>query len=139
VGSKGKFSYCLAQKEIEKPAYYFPVYCEPTTRKLLEKIRSNSVPLSEYANVVWGVKIYQKGKGKPKQKGQESQTKMFHSSEKTKPTHKSLLGGKEINRYLIKQNGYQLAFILGILNSKFMSFYHLNTSAMLLKTHFQRY
>jgi hypothetical protein len=193
---KEKFSYCLAQKEIEKPAYYFPVYCEPTTRKLLEKIRSNSVPLSEYANVVWGVKIYQKGKGKPKQKGQESQTKMFHSSEKTKPTHKSLLGGKEINRYLIdwkglyvdygewlaeprtpdwftglkilvrevtnkgsiqaamtesefvfsnsvdgikiKQNGYQLAFILGILNSKFMSFYHLNTSANAFKDTFPK-
>jgi adenine-specific DNA-methyltransferase len=36
------------------------------------------------------------------------------------------------------QKGYQLAFILGILNSKLMSFYHLNTSANAFKGTFPK-
>ncbi|RKZ46992.1 MAG: restriction endonuclease subunit M [Candidatus Parabeggiatoa sp. nov. 3] len=198
---KEKISYFLDQKEIEKqPAYRFSVYCEPKITKLLDKIDSLSMPLSEYASVVWGVKIYQKGKGKPKQKGEESQRKIFHSSTKTKQTHKPLIGGREINRYVIdwkgmyvdygewlaeprtpdwftgwrilvrevtdkgiiqasmmesdfvfsnsvdgirlkkkeSEKGYELAFILGIINSKFISFYHLNTSANAFKGTFPK-
>ena len=198
---KEKFSYFLAQKEIEKqPAYRFSVYCEPKTTKLLDKIGKRCMPLSEYASVVWGVKIYQKGKGKPKQKGEESQRKIFHSSTKTKQTHKPLIGGREINRYVIDwkgmyvdygewlaeprtsewftgsrilvrevtnkgiiqatmtesdfvfsnsvdgiklkkkeyEKGYELAFILGIINSKFISFYHLNISANAFKGAFPK-
>jgi len=190
-------SYFLEQNDIEKQkAYIFPVYSDSEKITLVEKIRSFGRPLSKYADAVWGVKIYQKGKGKPKQKGNESKTKCFHSPIKTKEIHKPLLGGKEIQRYRVdwkgtyvdygewlaeprtplwfkghrilvrevtdkgtiqativddefvfsnsvdgiklKEEKYALAFILGIINSKLISFYHLNTSANAFKGAFPK-
>lgn len=152
--------------------------------------------LSDHADVVWGVKIYQKGKGKPPQEGHEATSQCFHSAIKTRHTHKPLLGGSEIKRYVLswsgsyvdygkwlaeprtpdwfegqrilvrevtakgtilativegafvfsnsvdgirlKDNKYTLQFILGVVNSRLISFYHLNTSANSFKGAFPK-
>jgi hypothetical protein len=192
-----RISYRFPQGKIaNQQSYIFPIYADPVAIKLTEKVRSRGAPLSEYATAVWGVKIYQKGKGKPKQRGLESKAKSFHSSERTKETHKPLLGGKEIRRYVVDWRGmyvdygewlaeprtsnwfegprilvrevtskgviqativtsefvfsnsvdgiklrddkYALAFILGILNSRLISFYHLNTSPNAFKGSFPK-
>jgi len=195
--SNEKIVYQLNQYNIlNQKDYIFHVYSNSATLKLVEKIRLCSDCLSKYATAVWGVKIYQKGKGKPVQSGIEAETKIFHSQKKTKNTHKPLLGGKEIRRYAVEWKGtyvdygewlaeprtpewfvgprilirevtangiiqativnnefvfsysvdgiklkdekYTLNFILGIVNSKVISFYHANTSANAFKGTFPK-
>jgi len=83
----------------------FPVYIKGTDSNIIDKIRNIKHILNDIAQVSWGIKVYQKGKGNPPQKGPESETKIFHSSIKTKPTHNPLIGGSEINRYLLTWKG----------------------------------
>ncbi len=189
--------YQFTQNDISKQEdFVFPVYASPAEVNLVSKIRASKIELSEYADAVWGVKIYQIGKGKPAQKGYESEEKIFHSEKKTKATHKPLIGGSGIKRYEINwRGGYvdygqwlaeprtpdwfsgtrilirevtangiiqaavtdtdfvfsnsvdglrlknkkvDIRFMLGILNSKLISFYHLNTSANAFKGAFPK-
>ncbi len=176
--------------------YFFPIYSHPDTYLLLGKIRENHNVVSAFSEAVWGVKIYQKGKGKPPQKGFESEKRIYHSSERIVETHKPILGGSEVNRYHIEWVGGYVNYgewlaeprspkwfsgerillrevtakgiiqacytnsdfvfsnsvdglrifdtkvsykeLLGILNSKLLSFYHLNTSANAYKGAFPK-
>ncbi len=176
--------------------FVFPVYSTPVQINLISKIRRCNKALGDYADAVWGVKIYQKGKGKPKQKGFESEEKIFHSDKKIKKSHKPLVGGSSVMRYRIdwkggyidygewlaeprtpewfgglrilvrevtangviqaaltdedyvfsnsvdgirlKNNKLDELFLLGILNSQLISFYHLNTSANSFKGAFPK-
>jgi type I restriction-modification system DNA methylase subunit len=192
-----KEKYQFVQDDISKQEdLVFPVYANPAEISLISKMRVEKNVLSEYASAVWGVKIYQKGKGKPVQKGYESEQKVFHSSQKIKDTHKPLIGGSAIRRYeldwkgeyvdygqwlaeprtpewfsgsrilvrevtaegviqatiteddyvfsnsvdglKLKNNELDLRFILGLLNSQLISFYHLNTSANAFKGAFPK-
>ena len=189
--------YHFAQDDISKQEdLVFPVYANPAEINLISKVRAGKNVLSKHANAVWGVKIYQKGKGKPAQKGYESEEKIFHSNQRIKDTHKPLIGGSGIRRYeldwkgayvdygqwlaeprtpewfsgprilirevtangviqaaitdddyifsnsvdglRLKNNELDLRFILGLLNSKLISFYHLNTSANAFKGAFPK-
>lgn len=174
----------------------FPIYANPIALSLIQKIRAKNQNLSELADVVWGVKIYEKSKGIPAQNGTESDFKSFHSPIKTKKTHRPLLGGSEINRYRLNwKGGYvdygkwlaaprspiwfegerivvrevtaggviqgtliqddfvfsnsvdgirlitndiSIKFLLGLINSKLISYYHLNTSANAFKGTFPK-
>jgi type I restriction-modification system DNA methylase subunit len=87
-----------------KNNYIFPVYSDESVRKIVEKIKCAEIKLQDIAEVIWGVKVYEKEKGIPPQKGDESINKVFHSKLKTKPSHRPLIGGKEINRYLLIWN-----------------------------------
>ena len=49
-------------------------------------------------------RVHEKSKGIPPQRGDESINKIFHSEIRTKPSHRPLIGGKEINRYLLNWN-----------------------------------
>lgn len=101
-----KVSYLLPQEMIETAKQFvFPIYSDLTSSKLIQKIRLKSEFFSDHTNAVWGVKIYQKGKGKPPQRGEESEIKCFHREQKTKSTHKRLLGGSEIIRYFLRWEG----------------------------------
>ncbi|MCX6136346.1 MAG: N-6 DNA methylase [Ignavibacteriales bacterium] len=98
--------YSIFQENIlEDEALIFPVYVPPHILTVVRKIRKQGRPLSLFAEVVWGVKIYQKGKGKPKQTAKEVTAQAFHSKRAKKKTHKPLLGGKEICRYCLKWQG----------------------------------
>jgi predicted type IV restriction endonuclease len=190
-------TYCLQQNCIvENNDYVIPVYSNSNTNTMITKIRNENPVLSNYVDAVWGVKIYQKGKGKPQQNGSESVSKVFHSTEKTKISHKPLVGGKDIKRFRISWQGtyvdygtwlaeprtpewfvgprilvreitangiiqativedeyvfsnsvdgvrlkneyLKLTFILGIINSKFISFFHSKTSANAFKGAFPK-
>ena len=83
----------------------FPVYTNKIDSDIIEKIRSIKNTLNNIAQVSWGIKVYQKGKGRPPQTGLESETKMFHSMVKSKDTHRPIIGGSEINRYNLTWKG----------------------------------
>lgn len=101
-----KETYLLQQETIKLNVdFIFPVYSSPEKNNLVEKIWLNSFHLSKIGSAVWGVKIYQRGKGFPKQESWESEQRIFHSEIKTKETHRPLLGGSEIERYLMKWRG----------------------------------
>ena len=94
----------LEEMKLDKD-YIFPIYSRPKVTNLISKLNSTSVPISEHGQAVWGVKVYQRGKGKPPQIGYESKGKIFHSSEKVKVSHLPLLGGREIVRYSLNWRG----------------------------------
>jgi type I restriction-modification system DNA methylase subunit len=177
-------------------AFVFPVYTNPESISIIQKVKKNKKVFNDFAEVVWGVKVYEKGKGIPPQNGSESTSKIFHSTLKRKMTHRPLVGGSEISRYqLIWKGGYidygkwlaaprkpnwfegerilvreitsrgtiqatfinddfvfsnsvdgiklrtkeiDIKFLLGLLNSKLMSFYHLNNSPNAFKGTFPK-
>lgn len=69
---------------------------------IMDKIESLSNPLSESAIVKFGVKVYQKGKGKPKQDGTEAPIKKFESKTKDGNDYYPYLHGKDIANYYYK-------------------------------------
>jgi type I restriction-modification system DNA methylase subunit len=194
---KEKTSYSLNIKDIKSEnAYVFPVYSDSNANKIVQKIRNQKYVLNDFADVIWGVKIYENGKGRPPQKGVESKTKVFHCSTKASKTHRPLLGGSEVVRYNLKWKGgfinygewlaaprqphwftgerilvrevtangiiqatlveddfvfsnsvdgiklkskdIEIKYLLGIINSKLISFYHSNTSANAFKGAFPK-
>ena len=103
--NSSSITHTFSQEELKNSSdYIFPIYSEPAINELVSKL-SHYKKLGEYVYAVWGVKVYQKGKGEPKQKGYEAEERIFHASEKTKPTHKPLIGGKDIARYTLHWNG----------------------------------
>jgi type I restriction-modification system DNA methylase subunit len=176
--------------------YIFPVYANKSNSIVIDRIKKVKSKLKDIADVSWGVKVYQKGKGEPKQKGHESTQKIFHSTNKIKISHKPLLGGSELVKYSLnwkggyidygiwlaeprkphwfegerilvrevtskgviqatyvngdfvfsnsvdgikmKSNDISLKFLLGLINSKLISFYHLNTSPNAFKGTFPK-
>ncbi len=190
-------SYTINTKEISiANSFAFPVYSDDKANKIIQKIRKQKTILNDFADVVWGVKIYENGKGKPPQTGNESKTKTFHSDKKLSKSHRPLLGGSEIVRYNLKwKGGYvnygewlaaprqphwfdgerilvrevtangviqatfvegdyvfsnsvdgikmksqdiSIKYLLGLINSKLVSFYHSNTSANAFKGAFPK-
>lgn len=155
----------------------------------VSRIKNNLPVVDNYFDVVWGIKVYQKGKGKPPQDGSESTDKIFHSNQKYDQDYKPFIGGSDVFPYNIRwndtfvkygpwiaeprqpewfisiprivvreitakgriyaayiedefvfsnsvdgirsktNNKEQLLQLVGILNSKFASYYHLNSSS----------
>lgn len=99
-------SYSLNLKEIESDnSYIFPVYSDNKTFGIVKKMKNQNTVLKNIADVTWGIKIYQKGKGKPPQGVTESEKKIFHSKTKIILSHRPLLGGSEVFRYHLKWKG----------------------------------
>jgi len=179
-----------------KNNYVFPVYANELNTAIVDKIKKIKTKLNDIADVIWGAKIYENGKGTPPQKGNESKTKKFHSFQKIKSTHRPLIGGGEISRYQLNwKKGYvdygkwlaaprsphwfegerivvrevtskgiiqatyldgdyvfsnsvdgikmksetiNIKFLLGLINSNLISFYHLNTSPNAFKGTFPK-
>lgn len=195
--TKEKISYTINTKEINaENSFAFPVYADDKTNKVVQKIRKQKKILKDFADVSWGVKPYQKGKGKPPQKGFESIDKIFHSDKMKTKTFRPILGGSEIHRFhltwkggfidygewlaeprrphwfdgerilvrevtangimqatfvdkdfvfsnsvdgiKLKSKDLNIKFLLGLINSKLISFYHSNTSANAFKGAFPK-
>jgi TaqI-like C-terminal specificity domain/N-6 DNA Methylase len=195
--SSEKYAYNVSVSDItSNPHFNFPIYSNQNATRLIKKIQMLDKKLSDVAGVVWGTKIYEKGKGIPAQKSEDSENKIFHSDKKIKKTHRPLIGGGEITRYALNWKGgfvdygkwlaaprspewfenerivvrevtakgviqatiidgdyvysnsvdgikltsedIKIEFLLGILNSKLMSFYHSNTSANAFKGTFPK-
>jgi adenine-specific DNA-methyltransferase len=86
-------------------ANIFPIYREPQVDKLIAKIAGANGRFGQVSEAVWGIKVYQKGKGKPPQKGSESTSRCFHAESKKKSTHRKLVGGSEVRRFDFDWNG----------------------------------
>jgi type I restriction-modification system DNA methylase subunit len=101
-----KKKYILPSKRIiEEPSNIFPIYREPEVDRLIASLSATKRRFGNFAEAVWGVKVYQKGKGKPPQKGPESESRCFHAEKKSRDTHRRLLGGSEVRRYDLNWQG----------------------------------
>lgn len=74
----------------------FYVHSNQTEQSFLNKLRNQFEIVNTYFDAVWGIKVYQKGKGNPPQNGTESLMKIFHSNTKLDDTYKPLIGGSDI-------------------------------------------
>lgn len=66
---------------------------------LIRKIESGSMPLSEYSTVSTGLKVYQTGKGKPKQSDSHKGGRVFHNNLPLNSTYGRYLSGVDVSRY----------------------------------------
>jgi len=72
-------------------------------QRILEKLEMDSQKVEDFADVKFGVKVYQKGKGNPKQDGSESKVKLFESEEKEGEEYLPYLRGRSIKSFYYKK------------------------------------
>ena len=65
------------------------------------KIESLGVPTEEFAEVKFGIKLYETGKGTPPQTKDAAKDKIFEASTQIDQTYRKYLEGKDINSYLV--------------------------------------
>ncbi len=53
-------------------AFEFHIFSDPAESAIIAEIQKKTQPLKKYCECVWGVKVYQRGKGKPPQNRNES-------------------------------------------------------------------
>lgn len=68
---------------------------------LRNKIENKSQPLAELATIKFGIKIYETGKGNPKQKKEDARNKIFEADRQIDNTYRPYLEGKDINIFSI--------------------------------------
>jgi type I restriction-modification system DNA methylase subunit len=84
--------------------YIFNTELTIEDNKVLKLLQKNTKPLSDFGNVKFGVKVYQKGKGKPKQDGSEAPIKKFESTVQSDETYIKYLHGKDISSFFYKND-----------------------------------
>lgn len=77
---------------------------------ILNKIERNSLKINDFSIVKFGIKIYQTGKGKPKQTPNEALTKAFESNYKIDTTYRPYLEGKDIDTYQLNYQNRWLKY-----------------------------
>jgi len=73
-------------------------------QRFLENIENGSKKIEDFADVKFGVKVYQKGKGKPKQDGSESKEKIFEKETKEGDDYLPYLRGRSIKSFYNKED-----------------------------------
>lgn len=68
---------------------------------LRDKIETNTEPLEKLGLIKFGIKLYETGKGIPKQKASDAKEHIFESSKRIDKTYRQYLEGKDINPYRI--------------------------------------
>ncbi|MFM6106102.1 MAG: Eco57I restriction-modification methylase domain-containing protein, partial [Sphaerospermopsis kisseleviana] len=68
---------------------------------LRNKIEDGSQLLKELAIIKFGIKIYETGKGNPKQKKEDAQNRIFEANFQVDDTYRPYLEGKDINKYFV--------------------------------------
>ena len=79
--------------------YIFTINIGVNFVDLYKKIKDNSNKLSEYFQVMGGIKEYQVGKGKPPQTKEMKELNIFNSSEKVDDTYIPEIRGKHLSRF----------------------------------------
>ena len=85
--------------------YSINIFANIHEAKLINKMKSNNLKVQGLFDVIWGIKVYEKGKGFPPQKGDESKSKIFHADKKLSDSYKPLIGGSEISPYTLNWKG----------------------------------
>ena len=65
------------------------------------KIENGSVPLELLAEVKFGIKLYETGKGTPAQKPSDAENHVFEATKKLSSGYRRYLEGKDVNRYAV--------------------------------------
>jgi hypothetical protein len=69
--------------------------------QLRQKIELGKVPLEALAEVKFGIKLYETGKGDPPQKSTDAKEHIFEANRKLNASYRMYLEGKDVNRYSI--------------------------------------
>ncbi|MGL4562835.1 MAG: Eco57I restriction-modification methylase domain-containing protein, partial [Brevinema sp.] len=67
--------------------------------KIMDKMNELSKPLSQYVTVSDGLKMYEEGKGKPPQTGEEKATNKYFANLKQDDSYQKMLLGSDVKRY----------------------------------------
>lgn len=70
---------------------------------VVKKIEKAGVPLSALADVRFGVKVYQRGKGSPPQTGDEAPVKLFEANTKLDESYYPYLRGKYVQSWFVAE------------------------------------
>ena len=84
--------------------YLFNLEINSDSARIMKKMLRNAISVGDVAETKFGVKVYQKGKGKPKQKGFESKVKYFESLTKDSENHIKYLRGKNVDLFRYDEN-----------------------------------
>jgi type I restriction-modification system DNA methylase subunit len=108
---KPEINYNLDYSEVlNSSTKAFPIYSNPFQNSIVKKIRTISNKLKDFAEVVWGVKVYENEKGIPPQNYSFSTKKIFHSQQKLDSTYLPLVEGKNIARYSVSESNQFLKY-----------------------------
>ncbi len=77
---------------------------------ILKKMESRSLPLEQYATVSTGLKVYQIGKGNPRQTDKQKRERVFHARNKKNASYGRYLDGIDVGRYHLGWSGEWLAY-----------------------------
>lgn len=77
---------------------------------LILKIENKSANLKDIADVKVGLKVYQIGKGKPRQTKEIKEKRAFHSTIRIDETYFKYLEGQDVCRYILKWSGEYLKY-----------------------------
>lgn len=77
---------------------------------VLKRLELSIKPCEEFADVRFGVKVYQRGKGKPKQTGEEAEDRRFEASSKKGEDYHTYLWGKHVTPWHIQAGSAWLKY-----------------------------
>lgn len=83
------------------PGLVFNLLLRSEDVPILKKVETNSVSLGSLAQVKFGVKVYQKGKGRPKQSGEEAPQRLFEAERKVSADFFPYLWGSHVRLWEI--------------------------------------
>ncbi len=83
---------------------------DPGSQTLVKKIGRVSRPLADFSTVSTGLKVYQTGKGNPRQQDKEKRERVFHSKRKIDQTYGRYLEGVDVSRYHLGWSGEYLSY-----------------------------
>ena len=72
------------------------------SKSILNKTSINTEYFSVNNDIIWGIKPYQVGYGKPPQSQEDVKNRIFHSNSKKDDFYSPLLVGSNVNRYFIR-------------------------------------
>jgi type I restriction-modification system DNA methylase subunit len=77
--------------------------------RLREKIEKDSIPLETLAQIKFGIKLYETGKGKPPQKAEFAKEHIYESNKQIDNTYRPFLEGKDVYKNKWLKYGENLA------------------------------
>ncbi|SUW04493.1 Eco57I restriction-modification methylase domain-containing protein [Brachyspira pilosicoli] len=104
----GDFSELLTQNYIINTSIINKV--DSPLFSIINKINEKSSPLSNYANILDGIKVYEVGKGNPPQTKKQKEDRVFYSKEKLDDTYIKCLSGVDVKRYSLNWCGDWLSY-----------------------------
>ncbi len=102
----------VSQTQIAPPSYIIQIELlkDIQGKQLIDKVNSISEPLQNSTKVSTGLKVYQRGKGKPAQTNSEKTGRVFHANSLVDDTYGKYLSGADVQRYNINWSGQYLSY-----------------------------